>query len=146
MTAAAQDIQFDNYFINKTLRLDYVSCGSKTHQTIAVDELASLPTWAGRRHNLDKLPLKGNGRVIVADSASHKIIYETSFSSLFLEYLDTDEAAGGKERAFQNTFLVPFPKKSVEITVTIYTGRPSQGSGTCRGRPPRIQAGRCRSG
>jgi len=120
MTAAAQDIQFDNYFINKTLRLDYVFCGSKTHQTIAVDELASLPTWAGRRHNLDKLPLKGNGRVIVADSASHKIIYETSFSSLFLEYLDTDEAAGGKERAFQNTFLVPFPKKSVEITVTIY--------------------------
>jgi len=56
MTAAAQDIQFDNYFINKTLRLDYVFCGSKTHQTIAVDELASLPTWAGRRHNLDKLP------------------------------------------------------------------------------------------
>lgn len=120
MTAAAQDIQFDNYFVNKTLRLDYVFCGSKTHQTIAVDELASLPIWAGRRHNLDKLPLKGNGQVIVADSASHKIIYETSFSSLFLEYLDTDEAAGGKERSFQNTFLVPFPKQPVEITVTIY--------------------------
>jgi hypothetical protein len=119
MTAAAQDIQFDDYFVNKTLRLDYVFSGTSAHQTIAVDELASLPTWAGRRHNLDKLPLKGNGQIIVADSASHKIIYETSFSSLFLEYLGTEEAVT-KERAFQNTFLVPFPKQPVEITVTIY--------------------------
>jgi hypothetical protein len=68
------------------------------------------------------VPLKGDGQIVVADSASQKIIYKMSFASLFMEYVDTKEAAT-KTRAFQNTFLVPFPKQPVKVTITIYNKR-----------------------
>ena len=56
------------------------------------------------------------------DLASKQCIYKTSFSSLFQEWLSTDEA---KETAkgFENTFLLPYPKQPVEIEVTLYSPR-----------------------
>ena len=74
-----------------------------TQQAIYLDELSQLPSWAGRQHHLSELPLEGNGQIIVKDLASRQCIYKTSFSSLFQEWLSTDEA---KETAkgFENTF------------------------------------------
>lgn len=56
------------------------------------------------------------------DLASRQCIYKTSFSSLFQEWLSTDEA---KETAkgFENTFLLPYPKQPVEVEVTLYSPR-----------------------
>ena len=50
------------------------------------------PTWAGRKHHLAELPLQGNGQIVMRNAASGKTIYTTSFSSLFQEWLETDEA------------------------------------------------------
>lgn len=113
---------FDNYFQDKTLRVDYLFTGEANRQAIYLDELSQLPVWAGRRHNLSELPLEGNGQIIVRDLSSKQCIYKTSFSSLYQEWLSTDEA---KEtaRGFENTFLLPFPKEPVEIEVILYTPR-----------------------
>lgn len=113
---------FTDYFQNKTLRVDYIFTGDATQQAIYLDELSQLPTWAGRQHHLSELPLEGNGQIIMKDLASKQCIYKTSFSSLFQEWLSTDEA---KETAkgFENTFLLPYPKQSVEIEVTLYSPR-----------------------
>ena len=113
---------FADYFQNKTLRVDYIFTGDATQQAIYLDELSQLPTWAGRQHHLSELPLEGNGQIIVKDLASKQCIYKTSFSSLFQEWLSTDEA---KETAkgFENTFLLPYPKQPVEIEVTLYSPR-----------------------
>ena len=102
----AQD--FADYFQNKTLRVDYIFTGNAERQNIYLDELSQLPSWAGRQHHLSELPLEGNGQIIVKDLATQQTIYKTSFSSLFHEWLSTDEA---KETAkgFENTFLLPFP-------------------------------------
>ena len=111
-----------DYFQNKTLRVDYIFTGDATQQAIYLDELSQLPTWAGRQHHLSELPLEGNGQIIVKDLASKQCIYQTSFSSLFQEWLSTDEA---KETAkgFENTFLLPYPKQPVEVEVTLYSPR-----------------------
>ena len=113
---------FADYFQNKTLRVDYIFTGDATQQAIYLDELSQLPTWAGRQHHLSELPLEGNGQIIVKDLASKQCIYQTSFSSLFQEWLSTDEA---KETAkgFENTFLLPYPKQPVEVEVTLYSPR-----------------------
>lgn len=109
---------FGDHFQDKTLRVDYVFTGNATHQSIYVDELSQLPTWAGRQHHLSELPLEGNGQIVMKDLATQKCIYKTSFSSLFQEWLSTNEA---KETAkgFENSFLLPYPKQAAEIEITL---------------------------
>lgn len=111
---AAQD--FDNYFENRTLRLDYIFAGNNKQQTLFVDELCSFPGWAGRRHHLNELPLEGNGQITVCDVQTGDTIYRHSFSSLFQEWQGTEEAVR-TDKSFENTFLVPFPKNPVDITI-----------------------------
>lgn len=113
---------FADYFENKTLRVDYIFTGNSKQQSIYLDELSQLPFWAGRQYHLSELPLEGNGQIIVKELNSKQCIYKTSFSSLFHEWLSTEEA---KETAkgFENTFLIPYPKQPVEIEITLYSPR-----------------------
>ena len=83
---------FTEYFTDKTLRVDYIFNGNASKQSICLDGLSSLPTWAGRKHHLAELPLQGNGQIVMRDIADGKTIYTTSFSSLFQEWLETEEA------------------------------------------------------
>ena len=87
MALTMQAQNFNDYFENKTLRTDYIFTGDAQKQEVYLDELSSLPEWAGRRHHLDQLPLAGNGEITMTDKASGKVIYRTSFSSLFQEWL-----------------------------------------------------------
>ncbi|MBM6782075.1 M64 family metallopeptidase [Bacteroides mediterraneensis] len=109
---------FDDYFVDKTLLLDYIFTGNADKQDICLDELSSLPQWAGRHTHLSELPLAGNGEITMKDKATGKVIYRTSFSSLFQEWLGEKEAKV-LTRGFENTFLVPYPKQPAEITVTL---------------------------
>ena len=52
---------FNIYFHNKTLRLDYQFAGNAENQYVFLDQLSTLPSWAGRIDNLSELPLQGNG-------------------------------------------------------------------------------------
>ena len=110
--------RFDDYFEDRTLRIDYTFCGNHEHQQLYVDELVALPRWYGRRQRLAELPLKGNGQLTVRAKSTGEVIYRHSFSSLFQEWLATDEAKR-VQRSFENVFLVPFPKEPVEITVEL---------------------------
>ena len=120
LTSYAQN--FADFFQDKTLRVDYIFTGDANRQAIYLDELSQLPSWAGRQHHLSELPLAGNGQIIVKDVATGQCIYKTSFSSLFQEWLSTDEART-TAKGFENTFLLPFPKKTVEVEITLYSPR-----------------------
>lgn len=115
---AGQAQNFDDYFVNKTIRADYIFSGNSEAQAICLDELSSLPQWAGRRHHLSELPLAGNGEIEMKDKASGKIIYRTSFSSLFQEWICEAEAKK-VTRGFENTFLIPFPKNTATVTTRL---------------------------
>jgi hypothetical protein len=111
--------RFEDYFEDRTLRLDYTFAGCDTIHNIYVDELVSLPHWYGRREHLAELPLRGNGQITVRSKADSVVIYRHSFSTLFQEWLATDEA-NHVQKSFENVFLVPFPKDSVEIKVELF--------------------------
>ncbi len=118
--ANAQD--FTDFFTDKTLRVDYLFTGDAQKQAICLRECATLPAWAGRRHHLAEVPLEGNGQITMRDKASGTVIYRTSFSSLFQEWLETDEAQS-VAKGFENTFLLPFPLHPAEVEITLLTPR-----------------------
>ena len=111
--------QFADYFEDRTLRLDYIFAGNNTQQNIYLDELVSMPRWYGKRQHLSEVPLTGNGQVIVRSAANSDVIYRNSFSTLFQEWIATDEAKH-TQKSFENVFLVPFPKQPVDITIELY--------------------------
>lgn len=109
---------FNDWFEDRTLRLDYTFSGDNSQQQLYLDQLSSLPRWYGRRQHLAELPLQGNGQITVRDQASHQVIFRHSFSSLFQEWLSTDESKHTR-KSFENVFLVPYPKKPVDITIEL---------------------------
>ncbi len=119
----AQD--FNQFFENKTLRLDYIFGGNSEEQTILLDKMVSYPQWSGRKHHLTTTVLKGSGQIHIYDVDSDQLIYTKSFSTLFQEWLSTEEATQTK-RSFENVFLVPFPKNNVRIEVVLNDGLGNQ--------------------
>lgn len=111
---------FNEYFVDKTLRLDYMFTGDAKNQAVSLGGLSQLPKWAGRRGNLSDILRQGNGQIIVRDLATNAYIYREAFSSLFQEWLTTPEA-GVLKKSFENTFFVPYPKDKVSIEVTFRT-------------------------
>ncbi len=116
LPAGAQ--RFEDHFEDKTLRLDYIFAGTNRTQSLYVDQLCAVPGWAGRRHHLKELPLTGNGQITLRDAATGDTLYRHSFSSLFQEWQVTEEAATW-HKSFENSFLVPFPKRPATVTVTL---------------------------
>lgn len=112
---------FNEHFEDKTLRIDYIFSGNSTSQAISVDGLSMSNGWAGRKEHLSELPIEGNGQITVRDQQNN-ILYRNSFSSLFQEWVDTDEAKS-LTKGFENTFLVPYPKETVEVEITLFDKR-----------------------
>lgn len=118
----AEAQSFNDVFRDSTLRIDYSFSGNAKAQHIAIDKLNLMPRWYGKRQRMSELPVEGNGQITVKDHATQKVIYRNSFSTLFQEWLTYDEAQT-TERAFQNVFLVPMPKDTVDITVDLRNNR-----------------------
>jgi len=114
--------QFDNYFTDATLRLDYIFSGDIHNQEISLDELHILPRWYGKRYRLSEVPVRGNGQLVMRDHRSGTVIYRNSFSTLFQEWLSYPEA-NSVRKSFQNVFLAPMPKDLADITIELYDNR-----------------------
>ncbi len=110
--------QFAERFADSTLRVDYVFSGDSRHQQIYLAELKQSPGWYGRRVNMDRLLLSGNGQITMTDTLGRDTLYRHSFSTLFQEWQTTEEATR-VQRAFENVFLLPFPKEPCIVTVTL---------------------------
>ena len=104
---------------DKTLRVDYIFSGTDKTQEISLDEMSSFDGWAGRRVNLDKVPVAGNGQICMKDASTGEILYRQSFSTLFQEWQTTEEATRVR-KSFENVFLLPMPSVKAVVTVELY--------------------------
>ena len=48
--------KFEDYFVNKSIRVDYIFAGNSSALTNLSDELSALPQWAGRKTHLNEVP------------------------------------------------------------------------------------------
>ena len=118
LSLAASAQQFDEYFVDRTLRLDYIFAGNNHDQQIYLEQMCSTPRWAGRKSRLADVPLKGNGQITVKDHASGTTLFVHTFSTLFQEWQATEEAAK-VNKAFAASYNVPMPKQPVDVTVSL---------------------------
>ncbi|MCX6165208.1 MAG: M64 family metallo-endopeptidase [Ignavibacteriae bacterium] len=109
-------VNFDDYFISKTLRLDYTQAGDAQNSNLFFEQMKCEPYWGGNVKNLiDKFNF-GEYRFLVYDSSSQKLIYSRGFSTLFQEWQTSDEAKV-LSRSFYETIVFPFPKKTVKVEI-----------------------------
>ena len=104
---------------DKTLRVNYTFSGNSKEAHIYLDDLNVFDGWAGRRVNLKDLFVDGNGQITMTDSSTGDTLYRNSFSTLFQEWQNTEEATQ-VDRSFENVFLLPMPtaKAVVEVKLT----------------------------
>ncbi len=108
--------QFDEYFLNKTLRIDYFLAGNSTEENVFFREMREEPYWGGPHADLTALMNTGTYRYILIDSASGKLLFAKGFSSLFQEWRGTPEAKQIR-RAFPMVATMPFPKKTMNFLI-----------------------------
>lgn len=108
---------FDKFFLDRTLRVDYYHTGTKGSETLSLDKLYEEGPWPGSAVNLlDTLNL-GEYLLRVYDRGSSALIYSRGFSTLFAEWQSTDEAIAGIYRTFHESVRLPYPKRSIQLTI-----------------------------
>ena len=114
ISVAYSQVNFDDYFEDKTLRLDYFHSGDKERNYYSFDELIEEPYWGGSKVNLIDKFNYGKYKFEVYDAASTQIIYSRGYSTIFNEWQTTEEAKNTM-RTFNETVVFPFPKKPVLV-------------------------------
>jgi len=112
--AGYSQVNFDDYFVKKTLRLDYVQAGDANNSAIYFEQMKCEPFWGGTVKNLIDKFNYGEYRLCVSDLASGKMIYSRGYSTLFQEWQTSDEAKT-LARSFYETVVFPYPKKPVKV-------------------------------
>jgi len=112
----SQNIKFNKYFKNASLRFDYIHSGTDKTETISKEMFKYEPYWGGTKTNLISPFDYGKYKIVVIDSASSKEIYSNGYSTLFMEWQSTAEAKK-INRAFYESVIMPFPKRTVKIEI-----------------------------
>ena len=108
---------YERFFTDKTLRVDYFHTGTKGQETFSLDEVIEEAEWPGSKVNLIDTLGFGEFMVRVFDAKSGVVIFSRGFSSIFNEWQTTDEALKGIFRTFSETIRLPFPRKSIQLTI-----------------------------
>ena len=109
--------QFNRFFENKTLRVDYHHSGTATKECISLDQAYEEGVWAGSQLNLvDTLNL-GKYLVKLFDGATNQLIFSRGFGNIYGEWETTEEAKNEVVRTFHESVLLPFPKKPVQVVI-----------------------------
>lgn len=104
---------FDKYFLDETMRIDYFHIGNATEEFITLDQIYKYGIWAGSRKNLiDDMNL-GRYCVKIYDAASNILIYSKGFDSYFGEYKTSSEGIEGIKKTFHESAIVPYPKSKI---------------------------------
>ncbi len=121
--AEAQARSYGEMFADSTLRIDFTfsgSCYSHIAPTIAFSSLTKYSGWGGRRVNLDSTLREGTADVTLT-TMTGDTIYRNPFCTLFQEWLVSEDYSGPK--AMEGTVLVPFPRDSVNVTISLRNNR-----------------------
>ena len=106
-------IRFYDYFLDKTMRIDYFHIGDAREEFITIDQIYQQGTWAGNPKNLIDQFNNGKYCVKIYDVASNRLIYSRGFATYFGEYTTTGPAIKGIKRTFHETVLIPYPKAKI---------------------------------
>jgi hypothetical protein len=111
-------ITFNDFFIDKTLRYDFMFAGNSEKTEVYPVTMKEEPYWGGSLVNLTDKFNYGNFKYEIFDLASGKLIYSKGFCTLFQEWQTTAEAKK-MNRSFYEVATFPFPKSNVKFVLSI---------------------------
>ena len=76
---AGQNMPFDKYFVDKTMRVDYFHFGNAKEEAVTLDRVYEQGTWAGSKRNLIDPFNVGRYAYKVYDSASGTLVFSKGF-------------------------------------------------------------------
>jgi hypothetical protein len=108
------NVVFDNYFLDKTMRLDYFHSGTAKEEHFAKDRVVSDGIWSGNKKSLiDDIRL-GLYFFEVIDKESKILLYSRGFASVFGEWQTIPEASENWG-TFHESVRLPWPKEPVTV-------------------------------
>lgn len=116
-TAAQSNIQFNDYFTDQTMRIDYFHIGDANSEMMTLDHVYQYGTWAGSLKNLIDNFNNGIYYYKVYDPASGRLIFSKGFDSYFKEYQTSDDAAKGIKRTYHESAIIPYPKNKIKFVL-----------------------------
>ncbi len=114
LSALSASAQFNNYFHDKTLRIDYFHSGNDTTEFYSFEEILIEPYWGGSKVNLIDTFFYGKYFFKVFDVATDTLIYSRGYSTLFGEWQTTAEAKK-TWRTLSESVVMPYPKNNARI-------------------------------
>ena len=115
----SQAQNYDAFFNDATLRVDYIFAGNISNQHGFVHALSKTNTWHGRKGQLGSTPIQGDAQIRVYDFKTQKLIYVVPLGSLFQEWL-TQPDAKTSLKSFKNSFLITLTKKEIKIEIVFF--------------------------
>lgn len=106
--------QYEIYFDNQQLRIDYYIFGNADTCYYALDKYVMEPVWGGTRHYLIDSLNYGNYYFEVLLHDSDYVIYSKGYSNLFGEWQNTAEARQ-VTKGFPESVIMPYPKEIVDV-------------------------------
>jgi hypothetical protein len=100
-----------------TMRLDYYHTGNVTEELFSVDRVVIEPLpWPGNPHKPLDATNRGTYCFEVREAGSKKLLYSRGFSSIFGEWVTTEEAKKAN-RTFHESLRFPAPEAPVQLVV-----------------------------
>src|ERR1700681_27470 len=100
-----------------TMRLDFFHTGNVGQELFSVDRIVSEPLpWPGNPNKPIDSTNRGTYLFEIKDQSSHRILYSRGFSSIYGEWVTTDEAKKAN-RTFHESLRFPAPDVPVQIVV-----------------------------
>lgn len=114
---AQSSVEFDEYFLDKTMRVDYYQTGDSDESYFSLDQIYQYDKWAGNPVKLTDQMNSGMYYVQVFDLATNKMIYSRGFATLFGEYMTTSQAKNNIKGTYHETILIPYPRSTVVFAI-----------------------------
>jgi hypothetical protein len=109
-------IKYEDYFLDKTLRLDFYHSGNRDSELLSFDKLIAEGVWSGSKKNVIDTLRYGNYMVTLYDGITGRLIYSRGFSDLYQEWQTTEEART-VVRTMQGSVLMPYPKAGARVEI-----------------------------
>jgi len=105
---------YDKYFTDNQLRIDYYLYGNADTVMYALDKLVKEPKWGGPRVQLVDDMNYGRYHFDVTLHDSDIVLYSHGYCLLFGEWQSTVEAQK-VNKGFHESVVMPFPKEAVDV-------------------------------
>jgi hypothetical protein len=114
------EVNYDQYFTNQTMRVDYFHTGTATEEHFSIDRILNDGAWAGSRTILKDGLNRGLYFFKVEDTLSKKLLYSRGYASIFGEWQSTGDHGWN---TFHESVRFPWPKSPVKLTIEKRDGK-----------------------